>query len=69
MYNKKLSSQCNLTAQTEQKQDKYICNMTAFVSFDLFMAYIPKRKQQLRTMKLEAQWAESVSLTFHSALS
>ena len=68
MYNKKLSSQCNLTAQTEQKQDKYICNMTAFVSFDLFMAYIPKRKQQLRTMKLEAQWAEPVSLTFHSAL-
>jgi hypothetical protein len=67
MYNKKLSSQCNLTAQTEQKQDKYICNMTAFVSFDLFMAYIPKCKQQLRTMKLEAQWAGPVSLTFHSA--
>jgi hypothetical protein len=70
MYNKKLSSQCNLTAQTEQKQDKYICNMNAFDSFDLFMAYmyIPKRKQQLRTMKLAAQWAEPVSLTFHSAL-
>ena len=34
------------------------------------MAYIPKRKQQLRTMKLEAQaqYAEPVSLTFHSAL-
>jgi len=26
-------------------------NMNAFISFDLFMVYIPECKQQLRTMK------------------
>jgi len=26
-------------------------NMNAFVSFDLFMVYIPECKQQLRTVK------------------
>ena len=27
------------------------CNMNALFSFDLFMAYIPECKQQLKTMK------------------
>jgi hypothetical protein len=27
------------------------CNMNAFISFDLFMVYIPECKQQLNTMK------------------
>ena len=27
------------------------CHMNAILSFDLFMVYIPKCKQQLRTMK------------------
>jgi len=29
---------------------KYTSNMNAFLSFDLFMVYIPECKQQLRTM-------------------
>jgi len=28
-----------------------VCNMNVFVSFYLFMVYIPECKQQLRTMK------------------
>jgi hypothetical protein len=34
-----------------QSRCTYNCNMNAFFSFDLFMVYIPKCKQQLGTMK------------------
>ena len=40
-----------ITDPTQPTRNKGACNMNAFLSFDLFMVYIPEDKQQLKTMK------------------